>query len=74
MLRTPLVRWQAITVAVGTACYRLCGLNAVSVPEQSQEPEGVRGGVVRGLGPEGPGSSPSKVPSASPVPLGSQAV
>lgn len=75
LLRTPFVRWQVVTVVICMACYQLCGLNAVSIAARSEEPEAVcGGGVVRSLGPGGPGSSASNVTSASSVPPGSQAV
>ncbi|XP_034528016.1 solute carrier family 2, facilitated glucose transporter member 9 isoform X3 [Ailuropoda melanoleuca] len=29
LLRSPLVRWQVVTVVITMACYQLCGLNAI---------------------------------------------
>lgn len=51
LLRSPFVRWQLITVVISMACYQLCGLNAVSTPAQTEEPEG-------GVGAGGPGLRP----------------
>ena len=51
LLRSPFVRWQLITVVISMACYQLCGLNAVSAPAQTEEPEGAVGRGGPGLGP-----------------------
>lgn len=70
LLRSPLVRWQVVTVVITMACYQLCGLNAVSVPAQREKLEGDEGGA----GPSRPGSRPSSATSTSSAPSGNHAI